>query len=171
MYHPYIDPAGERAPFIDALARAQFTGLSMRHGRDVLLRAVYEGVALSALDCYATMGVPLTELRLAGGGARSALWAQILADALGCPVLMVQGEEHGARGAVINAGVAIGLYASHAEGAAHTVRVVRRFAPTAGAAAVYSELLTIYRATAAAMRPVWALAAAHRAQVSGPTAH
>jgi sugar (pentulose or hexulose) kinase len=161
MYHPYIDPAGERAPFIDAGARAQFTGLSMQHGRDVLLRAVYEGVALAVLDCYATIGVPLAELRLAGGGARSPLWAQILADALGCPVVVAAGAEHGALGAVINAGVAIGLYATHAEGVARTVRVAQRFEPAAGSAAQYAALLDIYRATAEAMRPVWALRSAH----------
>ncbi len=59
MYHPYIDPAGERSPFVCSSARAQFTGLSIQHGRHVMLRAVYEGVALSLLDCYDTMGVPV----------------------------------------------------------------------------------------------------------------
>lgn len=95
MYHPYIDPAGERSPFVCSSARAQFTGLSVQHGRHVMLRAVYEGVALSLLDCYDTMGVPVTELRLAGGGARSGLWAQILADALGCRVVVADGQEYG----------------------------------------------------------------------------
>ena len=102
MYHPYIDPAGERAPFICPAARAQFTGLSFQHDRRVLLRAVYEGVALSVVDCYRTMGVPVVELRLAGGGARSALWAQILADALGAPVTVAGGQEYGAKGAVLS---------------------------------------------------------------------
>jgi sugar (pentulose or hexulose) kinase len=155
MYHPYIDPAGERAPFVCPSARAQFTGLSIQHGRDVLLRAVYEGVALSVLDCYRTMGVPVAELRLAGGGARSPLWAQILADALGCPVVVADGQEYGAKGAVINAGVAVGVYSSYAAGVARTVRTARRFAPDAAHGEDYTVLLQVYRSVREAMLPVW----------------
>ncbi|MBK8047565.1 MAG: carbohydrate kinase [Anaerolineales bacterium] len=124
MYHPYLDPAGERAPIFAPHARAQFTGLSAHHTREDMLRAVYEGVALSVLDCYRWMSVPVTLLRLAGGGARSPLWGQMLADALGCPVEVAEGTEYGARGAVINAGVAIGVYASYATAVAQTVRPV-----------------------------------------------
>ncbi len=155
MYHPYIDPAGERSPFVCSSARAQFTGLSIQHSRDVLLRAVYEGVALSVLDCYRTMGVPVAELRLAGGGARSPLWAQILADALGCPVVVAEGQEYGAKGAVINAGVAVGIYSSYTDGVAHTVRAARRFAPDAARGDDYAVLLQIYRSVRDAMLPVW----------------
>ncbi len=155
MYHPYLDPAGERAPFVCPGARAQFSGLSSGHGRDVLLRAVYEGVALSVLDCYRFMGVPVVELRLAGGGARSRLWAQILADALGCPVTVAEGQEYGAKGAIINAGVAVGLYASHQEGVARTVRTARRFEAASARAADYALLLQIYRSVREAMLPVW----------------
>src|SRR5690606_20681575 len=125
LYHPYLDPAGERAPFINSAARAQFSGISAGHTRDTLLRAVYEGVALSVLDCYETMGVPVTSLRLAGGGARSPLWAQMLADALAAPVIVADGTEYGARGAVINAAVAIGLYGSYAEAVERMVRPAR----------------------------------------------
>jgi len=155
MYHPYIDPAGERAPFLSPDARAQFTGLSMQHERRVLLRAVYEGVALSVVDCYRTLRVPLVELRLAGGGARSPLWAQILADALGAPVTVTEGQEYGAKGAVINAGVATGLYASYEEGVAATVRSARRYEPVAARADDYAALLHVYRSVREAMLPVW----------------
>lgn len=155
MYHPYIDPAGERAPFVCSAARAQFTGLSIQHSRDVLLRAVYEGVALSVLDCYRTMGVPVAELRLAGGGARSPLWAQILADALGCPVVVADGQEYGAKGAIINAGVAVGVYSSYTDGVARTVRAARRFAPDAARGDDYALLLQVYRSVRDAMLPVW----------------
>jgi sugar (pentulose or hexulose) kinase len=155
MYHPYIDPAGERAPFVCSAARAQFTGLSVQHGRDVLLRAVYEGVALSVLDCYDTMGVPVAELRLAGGGARSPLWAQILADALGCPVVVADGLEYGAKGAIINAGVAIGVYSSYTDGVARTVRAARRFTPDVARSDDYAVLLEVYRSVRDAMIPVW----------------
>lgn len=155
MYHPYIDPAGERAPFVCPAARAQFSGLSIQHDRSVLLRAVYEGVALSVLDCYRALGVPVAELRLAGGGAASPLWAQILADALGCPVTVAEGREYGAKGAVMTAGIAIGAYASYADAVARTVRTARRYQPDAAGTAGYAVLLQIYRSTYQAMLPVW----------------
>ncbi len=154
-YHPYLDPAGERAPFLCSAARAQFSGISACHTRATLLRAVYEGVALSVLDCYETMGVPVTSLRLAGGGARSLLWAQMLADALGAPVVVAEGSEYGARGAVINAAVATGLYASYAEAVAQMVRPARTVAPTPGLRAHYLALLQGYRAEREAMLAVW----------------
>lgn len=157
LYHPYLDPAGERAPFISAAARAQFSGLSAYHTRATLLRAVYEGVVLSVLDCYETMGAPVTALRLAGGGARSSLWAQMLADALAAPVLVAEGAEYGARGAVINAAVAIGLYSSYAEAVAHMVRPACTYEPTPDHRQRYLMLLEIYRAERAAMMRVWEL--------------
>jgi sugar (pentulose or hexulose) kinase len=155
MYHPYIDPAGERAPFVCPAARAQFTGLSSHHARHVLLRAVYEGVALSVVDCYRALGVPVAKLRLAGGGARSSLWAQILADALGCPVTVAAGEEYGARGAVMTAGIVTGVYASYADAVARTVHPAHAYQPSAAAAADYAVLLQIYRSVREAMLPVW----------------
>jgi sugar (pentulose or hexulose) kinase len=155
MYHPYIDPAGERAPFVSPAARAQFTGLSMGHTRPVLLRALYEGVALSVIDCYRTMEVPLHELRVAGGGARSPLWSQILSDALGCPVIVAEGQEYGAKGAVINAGVAVGVYRSYEDAIARTVRTAQRFTPVAERTAAYAVLLEVYRSIRDAMIPVW----------------
>ncbi len=155
LYHPYLDPAGERAPFINSAARAQFSGLSAGHTRETLLRAVYEGVALSVLDCYATMGVPVTSLRLAGGGARSPLWAQMLADGLAAPVVVAEGTEYGARGAVMNAAVAIGIFGSYADAVAHMVRPARTFEPVPGNRERYAALLRIYRAEREAMMNVW----------------
>lgn len=156
LYHPYIDPAGERSPFVRPDARAQFTGITLRHTRAVLLRAVYEGVVLSALDCYRTLGLPVRTLRLAGGGSRSAFWAQMFADALGCPVVTVEGSEAGARGAAINAGVAVGIYADYDAGVARTVRPAREFTPIPGQDVRWLQLLDRYRCTYLAMFPVWA---------------
>jgi sugar (pentulose or hexulose) kinase len=137
-------------------ARAQFTGLSQKHTRADLLRATYEGVMFSALDCYAQLPTPVTELKLGGGGARSHLWAQIFADGLGAPVIVVEGEEFGAKGAVLNAGVAVGLYASFDEAAARTIRPTRRYEPNLRNMALYRELFALYQATTQAMFPVWA---------------
>lgn len=155
MYHPYLDPAGERAPFIEPRARAQFSGLSALHTRATLLRAVYEGVALSVLDCYETMAAPVQALRLAGGGARSRLWAQMLADALAVPVLVAEGSEHGARGAAINAAVATGLYTSYDEAIKHMVHTAQMIESTEGQRSWWLEQLHLYRLERMAMTPVW----------------
>jgi sugar (pentulose or hexulose) kinase len=125
------------------------------HDRHVLLRAVYEGVALSVVDCYRALGVLVGELRLAGGGARSPLWAQMLADALGCPVTVADGQEYGAKGAVITAGIATGAYSSYSDGVARTVRAAHRYQPNPAHAGDYADLLEIYRSVREAMLPIW----------------
>lgn len=155
MYHPYLDPAGERSPFVRPEARAQFTGLELRHTRADLLRAIYEGVMLSALDCYATLPMQVGLLRLGGGGARSNLWGQMFADAFGAPVQVVEGVEFGAKGAAINAGVAVGIYRSFAEAVTCTVRPARVYQPDPAKKLFYQELLELYRATYQAMFPLW----------------
>lgn len=155
MYHPYIDPAGERVPFVKPTARAQFTGLSANHSREVMLRAVYEGVTLSALDCYSYLPAKISELKLAGGGSRSALWAQMFADALGCPVHVVEGKEPGAKGAAMNAGVAIGIYPSFEDAARSMIRPARTYQPNPDQTLLYRELLKIYRGAYQAMFELW----------------
>ncbi len=161
IYHPYIDAAGERAPFVRPDARAQFTGLSAHHSRAVLLRAVYEGVILSALDCYSHLG-EIRNLTLTGGGSRSPFWAQMMADALGRSVQTVQGSESGARGAAMTAGVAIGLFTSYEQAAQEMVHPGRRFEPDLAKTSRYHELLEMYQQTRLVMRPVWEARAAWR---------
>lgn len=108
LFHPYIHEAGERGPFVNALARAQFVGLSTKVGFLELMRGVYEGLGFAAHDCYrATGGVP-EEVRIAGGAARSTAVKAILAAALGVPVRESARSEGGAAGAAMIASVAIG---------------------------------------------------------------
>jgi sugar (pentulose or hexulose) kinase len=155
MYHPFIDPAGERSPFVRPDARAQFSGVSVNHTRSTLLRAVYEGVVLSAMDCYEHLGLAVRSLTLAGGGARSSFWAQMFADALGCEVVVAEGSEYGARGAAMNAGVAVGLYRHYDEAVARCVRPARTYTPHLERTADYRSLLDLYRQTYEALFPVW----------------
>lgn len=155
MYHPYIDPAGERSPFVRTDARAQFTGVSVHHTRASFLRSVYEGVVLSAMDCYDCLGTQVRKLKLAGGGARSPFWTQMFADALGCEVELVEGSEYGARGAAMNAGVAVGLYRDYEEAVMRCVRPARSFSPNPDRTAQYRSLLSLYRHTYEALFPVW----------------
>ena len=110
LYHPYISEAGERGPFVNARARANFTGLSSRHRYPDLVRAVVEGLGMATRDCYAAMGTLPSELRVSGGAARSASLRNTLGAALGAPVRVSTREEAGAAGASMMAAVAIGAY-------------------------------------------------------------
>ena len=109
---PYL--SGERTPHANALAQGAFVGLTMRHGRGHATRAVLEGVAYGLrdnLELLRQSGVEAPkDLRVAGGGAVSPVWRQILADALGVPLSPVQAPEAAAFGAAILAGVGTGLW-------------------------------------------------------------
>lgn len=155
MYHPYIDPAGERAPFINPAARAQFSGLHFHHSKAALLHAVYEGVILSALDCYSLLPPISEEVKLAGGGSRSELWSQMLADALGLRVRHVLEKETGTKGAMINTAVALGIYPDYYEAVKSSVIPGAKFEPNMANHQKYSNLLEIYRKTYRAMAPIW----------------
>lgn len=112
IYHPYISEAGERGPFVNARARANFSGLSNRHRFPDLVRAVIEGLGLATRDCYAAMGHLPEELRVSGGAARSKALRNTLGAAVGGAVRISAREEAGAAGASMMAAVAIGAYRS-----------------------------------------------------------
>ena len=112
MFLPYLNTAGVISPFVDPHARGQFFGLSLEHTRFDLMRAVYEGIALAMRDCYAGVEGHVAEVTLVGGGARSAFWAQMFADASGKRIDVPGGTEFGARGAAILAGVGVGAFPS-----------------------------------------------------------
>ncbi|HBF29675.1 FGGY-family carbohydrate kinase [Rhizobium sp.] len=112
IYHPYISEAGERGPFVNAHARAGFTGLNSRHRFPDMVRSVVEGLALATRDCYAAMGAFPQELRLSGGAARSKALRETLAAAVGASVRVSRRDETGAAGAAMMAAVAIGAYQS-----------------------------------------------------------
>ena len=114
---------GITAPFWEPAARAEFFGLSDRTTRADLLRALYEGIALSIRDGYAVLPQAVSEIRLSGGGAKSAFWSQIIADCTGCRVVVPPGTEFGARGAALLAGVGVGWYADVTAAVAETSRV------------------------------------------------
>ncbi|MGV3553395.1 FGGY family carbohydrate kinase [Rhizobium sp.] len=110
VYHPYISEAGERGPFVNAKARANFSGLSSRHRFPDLVRAVVEGLGMATRDCYAAMGHLPNELRVSGGAARSKALRNTMGAAVGGAVRVSSREEAGAAGASMMAAVAIGAY-------------------------------------------------------------
>jgi sugar (pentulose or hexulose) kinase len=146
VYVPYLSPTGIIAPRIEAGARAGFCGLDPNHRREHLVRALYEGVAFAIRDCYAAINQPFDAIRLAGGGARSAFWSQMIADVTGNPTEVPTGSQFGAKGAALLAGIGIGWFSSVAEACAQTFALERRHEPNAATAQAYQEAFARYRA-------------------------
>ena len=124
LFAPYL--GGERTPHADPDARGAFTGLSLRHDRGALVRAVLEGVAFGlrdSLDLLSELGVAAEAGRASGGGARSELWLKIVASALGLPLERTAAEEGAAFGAALLGGVAAGVFASPQEAITECVQV------------------------------------------------
>jgi len=158
LYHPYIHEAGERGPFVNAEARAQFLGLSTRTGFIDLVRGVYDGLALAARDCYGAMGRLPDEIRVAGGAARSKALKVLLASALGVPVRESMREEAGAAGAAMMAAVAIGALPDMGAAVARWVTPYLRgvIEPDATLQQRYDQLFPIYIKARQAMPTIWA---------------
>lgn len=152
---PYLQ--GERTPHADPGARAAFTGLSLRHDRGALARAVLEGVAYGlrdSLDLLRALGVEAEVGRVSGGGARSDLWLRIVASALGIPLERTVSEEGSAYGAALLGGVAAGVFADVHEAVATCVRVRDTVEPEPGWREAYEEGHSRYQALYPALRPL-----------------
>ena len=143
---PYL--TGERTPYADPDARGAFTGLSVRHDRGALVRAVLEGVAFGlrdAFDLVASLGGDMDVGRVSGGGARSGLWLRIVASVLGLPLERVAVDEGAAYGAALLGGVASGAWKDVDEAARACVRVRETVQPVAEWVAPYEEARRPYR--------------------------
>ncbi|MGX5839333.1 FGGY family carbohydrate kinase [Mesorhizobium sp. ArgA1] len=157
VYQPYISLAGERGPFVDPDARAGFIGLSVKHGFGDLARAVLEGLAFAARDCYQAMGIMPREIRLSGGAARSPSLRRIIAAATRAQVRTSSRQEAGAAGAAMMAAVGLGVYRSMDDCCAEWVT------PLLGECDAYDEALShtydalfpSFVAARQALRPVW----------------
>jgi xylulokinase len=155
---PYL--AGERTPHADPAARAAFAGLSIRHDRGALVRAVLEGVAYGLRDCLEVLrglGVEPTVGRVSGGGARSDLWLRIVASVLGLPLERMENEDGSAFGAALLGGVRGGVFASAAEAVAACVRPRETIDPDPAWADVYDSGYERFRALYPALRPLEAM--------------
>lgn len=146
VFLPYL--TGERCPHPDPSARGGWIGLTSRHTRGHLVRAVVEGVTFAMgqiLDLTRSLGVAVDTVRLGGGGARSELWRQMQADVYGCRVAMMDTEEGPAFGAALLAGVGAGAFPSvesACETATHEVRHIepQKATPYQAARSVYGSL-------------------------------
>lgn len=147
VFLPYL--TGERTPYPDPHARGVFFGLTLRHTRAAMARAVMEGVAFGLRDSFeilAGMGVPIREVRASGGGARSPLWRQIQADVTGREHVLIQVDEGPAFGAALLAAVGTGVWSSVEEACRAAIRVTDRCPPIPENVALYERLYPVYRA-------------------------
>jgi xylulokinase len=146
FWAPYL--MGERTPHLDPDARAAFVGLSASHTRAHMVRAILEGVTFSLKDTFTIfeqIGVPVSQIRLGGGGARSPLWRQIQADVYGQAVEILAAEEGAAYGAAILAGVGVGGWSSVDQASEAVVRVVSRIAPDPASSSTMQKSYQTYR--------------------------
>ena len=139
---------GERSPITDTSLRSAFVNLSLEHGRDHLLRAIYEGVAFNCrwlLEVAERKGYPCRILRAIGGGARSDLWMQILSDVTGRTVEAVDSpQEAGAVGCALAVAVGLGRLKSYRD-IKGAVRVRKTFTPQRENCRVYEEMYASFK--------------------------
>jgi xylulokinase len=156
LWTPYL--MGERTPHLDPDARGALVGLTASHTRAHVIRAILEGVAFSLRDSFTIfgeMGVPINNIRLGGGGARSRLWRQIQADVYGKEVEIVEAEEGAAYGAAILAGVGAGMWNTVDEACSAVVRVAARVKPANDAVATLNRNYHSYRKVYWATRSIF----------------
>lgn len=153
LFLPYL--AGERTPHADPLARGCFIGLTNKHGRGHMSRAVMEGVAMSlreSLQIVRDLGVPTKEIRVSGGGAKSPLWKQIMADTFGQAACTINAEQGPAYGVALLAAVGDGAYKNIEEACKATISVVGKTAPNKNAIKTYDRLFPIYQGLYGSLR-------------------
>ncbi len=148
IFIPYL--TGERTPHRDSLARGAFVGLTVRHTPAHLTRAVVEGISFGLRDSLELMraaGLTVNEVRAAGGGARSPIWRQWLADIFEADITLVNSSEGGAFGVALLAGVGTGVWAGAREACDATLRVTSRTSPSQDASLRrrYDEAYAMYR--------------------------
>ena len=153
---PYL--MGERTPHLDASARGGWIGLTAKHTRADLARALLEGVSYSQKDCLdlvAQLGVEVASVRVSGGGARSAFWRQLLADVFAKRVVVLETQEGSAYGAALLALVGTGAYGSVPEVCRAAIREVDSVSPRPDESRLYAKGHAVYQALYPALRGIY----------------
>lgn len=146
IFLPYL--TGERTPHADPFARGAFIGLTTRHSKCHLARSIMEGATLAmrdSLEIIRGLGVPVTEIRVSGGGARSSFWRSIQADIYGNDVVTVSASEGPAFGAALLAGVMTGAWQSVESACDASIAVTDTTVMAPDNAEAYSALYQVYR--------------------------
>ncbi len=146
IYLPYL--TGERTPYPDPNAKGTFTGITIRHNKKHFIKSVLEGVAYSLKDCLELnkrLGLGISEIRISGGGARSKLWRQILADAFNTEIETLTITEGAPFGAALLSAVGTGEYSSVEEVCDKTIKISEITKPVATNVKMYEEYYDIYK--------------------------
>ena len=156
VFIPYL--TGERTPHRDPLARGAFVGLTVRHTQAHMTRAVVEAITYGlrdSLELIRQSGIQVNEVRAAGGGAKSPIWRQWLADIFDAEITLINSSEGGAFGVALLAGVGTGIWKDTKEACAATLRVTSRTAPTSDPAVrrAYDNTYAQFRAIYPALKP------------------
>ncbi len=161
LFMPYL--TGERTPYPDPLARGSFIGLTLRHTQAHMTRAVLEGVAFGLRDSFElikTAGVSeIRQVRVSGGGARSPLWRQILADSLNAELVTVNTSEGAAYGAALLAGVGAGTWTDVDAACAAAIHITGSTLPAADQVRAYESIYANYRRLYPALKEIFPLLA------------
>jgi len=154
FFLPYL--TGERSPHNDPDARGAWIGLSWRHGRAHLVRSVLEGATFAMRDCLdvvRALHIPVEEIRVSGGGARSEFWRQLQADIYGQPVATINASEGPAYGVALLAATGTGVYSSIEEACQATISLASQTPPHTAAQARYQQAYPIYQQLYRALKP------------------
>ncbi len=155
---PYL--MGERTPHLDSIARGAWIGLTAKHNRADMLRAMLEGVSYSMKDCLRileNMNVEANTVRASGGGARSQFWRQMLADILGVSIATLENKEGSAYGAALLAMAGSRAFSSIEEACANTVREADSLVPYPHTSAAYQRGYEVYSVLYPTLKPIYGL--------------
>ncbi|MCE1252513.1 MAG: xylulokinase [Anaerolineae bacterium] len=157
QFLPYL--SGERTPYPDPMARGSFVGLTLRHGRGHMTRAVLEGVAFGLKDSFrliqnAGLG-QINQVRASGGGTKGALWRQIMASVLEADLVTVNTSEGAAYGAALLAAVGAGVWKDVPSACAETIHLGAHTAPDQTQVDVYRRTYEVYRMLYPALKPAF----------------
>ncbi|MFW6238629.1 MAG: FGGY-family carbohydrate kinase, partial [Halanaerobiales bacterium] len=146
VFLPYL--YGERTPHADASARGVFFGISGKHKEGHFARSVMEGVTFGlrdSLELIKEKGIEIKEVRATGGGAKSEIWQQILADIFGEEISLLNVEEGPGFGAALIAGVGVGVFKNFAEVERNIIETTKKISPDPESVDRYQEFYQIYR--------------------------
>lgn len=145
LFHPYLQ--GERAPYWDPLLRADFIGITFRHNRAHFARALYEGIAFSlkdVLDQFKAQGIDIQSARIIGGGAKSAIWRQIVADILNIEIILTQTTD-ASFGAAMIAGIGVGAFKDEVSAVERCVKQIEVIKPKPENVKIYKDFFEVYK--------------------------
>lgn len=146
LFLPYL--AGERTPHADPDARGCFIGLTLKHTRGHMARAIMEGVTYAMRDSLSIIkekGVPVRQIRVSGGGSKSRLWRQMQADVFGQKAVTINAEQGPAYGVALLAAVGAGAYKNVEEACSATIKVVSKTATDRQAKRYYDRAFNVYQ--------------------------